>query len=366
MARLESQIDMMHVPTPVAVLDRVARMLEPHKDGCTFIDTCCGDGTALASLASTFKRVRTFGVELDIRRAQSAQSRINKVLACSAMDIVVPPASMSLALLNPPYDESSYGRLERTFLEHVTPLLSIGGILVYVIAAKRFEWEIKKFLADHYSDFGFWSFHDPFYRGPTLAYEQTVLIARRTIGGGTLPSTVGEYSGYGHSYGTRYIKRPPQLPETPPQTWMVPPNKSPAFFNGESLTPARCRELLTLSKIPDVRDTALDIKAINPPMPLGTGHVALMLASGAINGLYGSGEDLHLSRGVVRRAVTTEFESGETAGGYAKVKKIERHTFAVSIRTLDVNGQLVNREIVNQSTDVEADDETKDKEKEES
>src|SRR6266480_3327877 len=99
-----------------------------------------GMGAAFAEIASD-KQVLRYGVELDAGRAEQARSKGVDVIHGNCFDVQCPVESFSLIYLNPPYDfeigEEKSQRMEKLFLEHVHRWLIRGGILVFVVPAKR-------------------------------------------------------------------------------------------------------------------------------------------------------------------------------------------------------------------------------------
>jgi len=99
-----------------------------------------GDGVAFAEIASD-KKVLRYGVELDAGRAEQARAKGMEVIHGNCFDVQCPVESFSLIYLNPPYDfeigEEKSQRMEKLFLEHVHRWLIRGGILVFVVPAKR-------------------------------------------------------------------------------------------------------------------------------------------------------------------------------------------------------------------------------------
>ena len=118
--RLEGKSKLGYYPTPMITLARLITWLGIYNNGFRrFFDPCCGEGTALASIASAYP-AETVGVELSDVRAAEASRVLDKVLNTSYESIHTTPGAYSLVLLNPPYDgESMTGggkRMEETFL----------------------------------------------------------------------------------------------------------------------------------------------------------------------------------------------------------------------------------------------------------
>jgi len=79
----------------------------------------------------------------------------------------------------------------------------------------------------------------------------------------------------------------------------------------------------------------------NPPLPLHTGHQASLLASGALNGVLGMGEDRHLVRGLVIKETKVEEEEEEDAHGNSVTVSREVESFRIKISAVTAAGKLV-------------------------
>ena len=72
-------------------------------------------------------------------------------------------------------------------------------------------------------------------------------------------------------------------------------------------------------------------------MPLRTGHLGLLLASGCLDGVVGEGENRHIVRGKVEKVSHTE---QECQGDVLIEREIER--YRVSIKVLTRDGEIRN------------------------
>jgi hypothetical protein len=164
--RLEGQSKLGYYPTPNASLDLIKTWLKRSDDEGPstgsgqglrrYLDPCCGQGEALAAIASAHSPAETFGIELSDVRAKIAERMLNHVLNTAYEYAVLTAETFSLVLLNPPYDgESSTGggrRMEETFLIDTTPRLAPNGVLIYIIPQQRINEKIARHLAGWYSD----------------------------------------------------------------------------------------------------------------------------------------------------------------------------------------------------------------------
>lgn len=329
MAHMESRRDLMHVPTPTPVLHALADyLLIP--DRCYAVDPCCGTGAALRELAP---KARRYGVELDSERAAEAGARFEKVLPCAVQNVRVSHNSFGLMLLNPPYDDSTEGRLESVFMDRCYQYLDYGGVLVLIVKEERVNL-LGGTLRRHFDVHGHWRFPEGWYDGPHLDFQQTVLVAtrRREPAVDRNPLTwardhlrVGELE---------------TLPERLPGTLTVPVGHEPRLFISAELSPEELAAIVARSPIPRFPRIPSYLGAGRPPISLKQGHIAMTLASGLVNGVYGAGPTRHIAKGTVVRAVKVGFEEDETSGGNAALVKTTTDSFSIKIRALTAAGVI--------------------------
>jgi hypothetical protein len=150
--RIEGQTKIGFYATPPAQLSLILTWLKAGA-GIRWLDPCCGKGEALALLAKATKG-ESYGIELSDPRAEEAKAILNHVLCTGFEFAVLTRGTFSAVLLNPPYDgETSTGggtRLEETFLKNATPLLTAGGVMIYIIPHKRVTEVVARHLAGWY------------------------------------------------------------------------------------------------------------------------------------------------------------------------------------------------------------------------
>jgi len=101
MARLASQEKMGYYPTPPEVVEQLRRVLTIPQ-GARLIDTCCGEGDALARIAEGTGAV-TYGCELDRERYIKAKQKLNYILWSDSLnELICSKDSFDLLFLNPP------------------------------------------------------------------------------------------------------------------------------------------------------------------------------------------------------------------------------------------------------------------------
>jgi hypothetical protein len=79
-----------------------------------------------------------------------------------------------------------------------------------------------------------------------------------------------------------------------------------------------------------------------PPLPLGAGHVALLLASGHLNGVvHPDGEPPHVVRGTSRkRAFVSDVAEAENPDGSTTTRTTISERIELVIRTVDHTGRI--------------------------
>jgi len=135
--------------------------------GVNLLDPCCGCGVALRFLADGIKdnggECKTYGVELDSRRAEEALTRLDRVGFGSFFHSRTSNEAFHAMLLNPPYmsvitEGGNNTRNEKRFLADSMSNLMIGGLLIYIIPYYRLTADIARMLSENFSDITLWKF----------------------------------------------------------------------------------------------------------------------------------------------------------------------------------------------------------------
>ena len=348
MAHLRSKMDLMHVPTPDAVIDRLRSILYI-PDGAFCIDPCCGTGHALASLAPNGTN---YGVELELERAQDARRVLDHTVISSMQEARVSNASFGLLLLNPPYDDSVDGRLEVVFLDRCSRYLCIGGMLILIIKRTLYP-SVANMLRRHYDVVGHWRFPDPYYTGPELDYEQTVLIARRRAEPAVDRDAQEfwkrelQFDEDGNFHGE-------ELPDDLPKERVFTGRKPTLFLSG-ALREEDVIELLRGSPVRRLPELPSPLGCGRPPVALKQGHIALTLAAGLVNGVYGSGPTLHIARGLVSRQTSKNMSLERDLDDNPVAVSTETDAFVIRVRALLPSGDI--KEMVGGPPPEDGDDE---------
>lgn len=339
MAHIRSRLDLNHVPTPLAVMDALCGVLSI-PEGCVILDPCCGTGEAVRLLS---RDANILGIEMDEIRAAEARTRLTRVLACPVQDARIQRHCAGLLFLNPPYDDSTSGRLEQIFLDKCTKWLAPGGVLVLIIKGDRFDTVMARLMRD-YDVLCHGRFPDPYFSGPELDFGQTVLVATKR------QEEILTRNAW--SYRNRDLRfNCNEADELEPfdvrDGWerdgfkfVVPRGHSPHLFEEGTLPQRELLRMVRESAVPRAMRLPSIIGVGRPPITLKQGHVALTLSSGVINGIYGSGESLHIAKGTVARTESKSTELDHTPSGKAAINQHTVKGFCVRIRALTPDGKI--------------------------
>ncbi len=150
--RPEHYLNYGYTPTCQAALERLAGLFTPAEGRqgiLRLFDPCAGDGAALAALANALTEkgadVETYGVEIEAGRAQAAEGCLQQVIHGDTRRTMVSHRSMSLALLNPPYDNMGGEQSpEKIIIRRTLPYLVPGGVIALVIPERLLAWAERK------------------------------------------------------------------------------------------------------------------------------------------------------------------------------------------------------------------------------
>lgn len=135
-----------YTPTHQAIVAALAAALRPSGEGVIrLLDPCAGTGAALAALAEALRaqgaRVETYGVEIEAARAGEAARVLDHVIRDDWRKISMSERSISLALLNPPYDHAGgEASLEREIVRLAMEKVAPEGVAILVIPRRLLEW----------------------------------------------------------------------------------------------------------------------------------------------------------------------------------------------------------------------------------
>lgn len=320
-----------YYPCPPEAVRGVGRLLS-FSEGA-LLDPCAGEGEALAVLAGTIGCPwnRTFGIELERERSQRAQQRLPEsplVGPASFFDMRITRQAFSLLWLNPPFDTNVQGtRVEYDFLAHASDLLVPGGVLALIVpetVVERWYLPIPRYLVEHFEHLAWLTFPAE----QRKFREVAVLGTKRRR---SVPFDAAVW---------------PKVHTGPlldcPLRWVCPVAPGPKLFEKGGYTDDELREVLAdsplwrLTQPPPVRPPA------SPPLPLSKGHIALLLASGQLDGVVSPpGEAPHVVRGTaIKVAAVPEVVEETLPDGAVKTTTTIRERIQLVVRAVESDGVI--------------------------
>jgi hypothetical protein len=337
MARLASQIKMGFYPTPVEVVQQIKNMLKIAPE-TRLIDTCCGEGEALKIIAEG-NEADTYGVELDRERFLKARENLDHALWADALhEFVSSRGAFSLLWLNPPYDttegayEQEKARLELEFLSDHWRYLQDGGVLVYIVPFMILN-KVASFFQRRCNSLAILSFPFDHY----WTFKQVVVMCVKGRPG--KQETLRNIQLFEATIRTGENLAPDKMPTTADGglVYQVPPSKEmneDFLFRSFRLDPDEALESLKPSPAWDKAQRYVFPPAgkmnIRPLMPLREGHLAMLLASGMMNGeiMGDNGQRLIVKGSVRKEAVETEEETEE------ETRYIQTDCYRITVRAI--------------------------------
>ncbi len=282
-------------PLPTSEVPNLRAHLKFPRAGFSALDPCVGDGIAFRGLLEKTKCLR-YGIEIDAGRAEQARQNRIVVIHGDALETRCAPESISLLYLNPPYDfevgRSSNRRFEELFLYHTHRWLKKDGVLVFVIPQRQLE-RCSRLLAQEFTDIRVYRLT----AAESVQYHQVAVLAKRRKG---RSNQTDEQMQAARTYldALACSENLPALTDKPEVRYSVPISE-PAALSYRGLPLDAIEDLLPQSSV-YVQARRLLIRQPTvlrgrPITQLHGGHVALLAASGALNGVFGEGENRHMA-----------------------------------------------------------------------
>ena len=336
--RLAAAARMAFYPLPVPEAKRLRRFLRFPENGCAAIDPCLGDGVAFAVLTGNAPVLR-YGIELDSYRAEQARERVQNVIQGNALETHCPVESFSLLYENCPYGhelgQDRSQRMEQIFLNHTYRWLKPAGVLVLVIPGERLR-ECSGILAAQFREVQVYRLSEPV----CVRYKQVVVLALRR--------NRKERERMGDEYITRarlqyasWARNPAQLPVLPaePDAIYAVPDSGPVQLIYRGLPLDEIEDLLPGSvayrqagRLFFPEPTGISGR---PLISLKSGAIGLLAVGGGLDGIFGSGNDRHISAWQLQKRID-RFEETDEKG---TLTIHERERFAHELALVVVTGE---------------------------
>ena len=338
MARLASQIKMGFYKTPVEVVNQINKAINISSKA-RLLDTCCGEGEALQIIASDTDS-ETFGVELDKERFDKAKDALDNVVwGDSLYELICSQKAFGLLWLNPPYDtdEGDYDqkreRFEVQFLTRHWKYLQKDGVLVYIVSrhilekvASFFRYKCKNLSILRFPDEDYWDF------------SQVVIIC---IKDRPLKSEVARndkifQTAISDTYNLSTTEHPTDIYDIPAIN-----DEDGFMFRSRRLDPEEAVTKVASSpvwnKVELVALPPVGMNKVHLLMPLREGHLAMLLASGMMDGeVIGEDGKRLIVKGSVKKVVDTHNEETETADKHIETDRYEITVRAICFEPLEI------------------------------
>ena len=336
MSRLAAKVRCNYYPLPDAEADHIRSCIVLPDQEFSSLDPCAGEGRAMAVITASSKAIR-YGIELDSYRAEAAAKVLDHVIQGDALNTHCRVECFSLIYANPPFDrefgESGNRRFEVLFLSHFARWLVPAGILVYVLPGPRLA-ACAQVLASHFRGVRAFRLGSP----ECIRYRQIVLFAvarsRRER-----DSTRDAEISHSRNQLLDMARQYEMLPFLTTQSIQlrVPPS-GVAELSYAGLPLDTIEDLLPTSpayrQIAQLLDPQPTTLSARPLTPLHKGHIGLLSTAGLLNGIFGSGDRLHVAAWKTKkRVIKTEDTEDE------KIIIREREQFVHELSVAFANGE---------------------------
>jgi|SRR5579872_701024 len=332
--RLMAQVKGGYYPAAPVAVALVGNLIKYR--GGAVLDPCCGEGEAIDTLAQSLgaPREQVYAIELEQDRAATTKARLagaHVMDPCSCFDARINAGSMAVAWVNPPFDDNVHGgRAEVDFLIKATSWLMPGGVLCFVIPEHVVGGCYKPAVAhllEAYDQLALLRFpeeHRP--------YDEVVVIGVKRRG--KVPVDIGAWFD---------VTRRDLADVAGTLSWEAPETQvCPKLFEKGGLTEAELIAAIAASPLWKLTQLPPDRPVPRPPLPLAKGHIALLLASGQLDGVVcPPGEEPHVVRGSANKVQAPPHVEQEVleSGGVKTITTI-RERIQLTVRAVSLDGVI--------------------------
>lgn len=323
---------------PEAVAEALKYLKPGWKNGhASILDPCAGEGAALAQIARAFKIDRhtpegygAFAIELDEERGKKVKAAVPFAITLTPADafgVATNYSSFNFIWLNPPYDDEMGGgnRVEHKFLQYWMPFLRPGGVLCLVVPERIVSpfSPTHRVLLESFERVSMMPFPESCRR-----FKEVVVFAVRREGA-PVPARWDDQQ--------RYFREPSL--DSP---YTIPTARNISYFRKVEPTEWELARMFAESPLQQLLRVPKPVPLRRPPLPLNRGHVAMLLASGHLDGVvHPEGEEPHVVRGVAdKETYLASEEETENADGDTTVKQIFSQKIVLVVRAVDRQGNL--------------------------
>lgn len=294
----------------------------------TVLDPCAGEGAALALLRDRFN-ARPYAIELDEGRSETLKGVIpDAVCPASAFGTKV-YGYVDMLYLNPPYDNELGGgsRVEQQFLMHCSASLKRGGLLMLVVPERILGpySDTTTYLRERFDDVR------------VMRFPETVRRFNEVVVFGVKRDTVKSID-----YNERWRFQGFEDVE-PDAVYNVAATAVPRGIEKQEFTQNELAVAFANSPLQRLLESPKPAPLPRPPLPVTKGHLAMLLASGHMDGLVSPpGEMPHVIRGTATKKQYLKEESIEEKDDCTTQKQVYAEKVLLTIRALTHDARIVD------------------------
>jgi hypothetical protein len=325
--RLAAQMRGGFYPAPPEAVALAASYLRPTGEPLSMLDPCAGEGDAIRQLGEALRcpPTSTYAIELDDSRAEKLRTTLpqaNVLAPASFFGCRASFGSFSFIWLNPPFDHGYGGhRIEDEFLLTATDWLMPEGVMALVCPEDEIgEYtDARRHFASHFENCMIVPFPDAHRQ-----FNEAIVFGHKRA---RLQADDSSWESAQAPAGFIYC---------------IPAGSGPRLFQKVEPTEPELQHLLANSPLRSHLTAVPETQLPSPPLALGIGHVALLLASGHLDGLvHPKGKPPHIVRGTSRKhEFVADVTDNENADGSTTKKTTISERIELVVRTADLTGNI--------------------------
>jgi hypothetical protein len=317
-------------PAPEQAVAYAATFLRPpNNQPFSILDPCAGEGVAIRQLGELLNCPPSsiYAIELDDNRAEQLHAALpagNVLAPANFFGCRASMNSFSFIWLNPPFDHGYEGhRTEDQLLLSATDWLMPGGVMALVCPEDVVgEYtDVRSHFASHYEKCLIVPFPKKHRR-----FNEVIVLGHKRV----------RLSALERSSSWESVQAPPGL------IYQIPAGSGPKTFVKVEPTETELQNMLVRSPLRAHLTAPAVTMLPSPPLALGIGHVALLLASGHLDGvIHPVGKLPHVVRGSSRkREFVSDVADTENEDGSITRKTTLSERIELVVRTVDLTGQI--------------------------
>jgi hypothetical protein len=318
---------------PQAVAHIAERLRPPLGRTFAILDPCAGEGAAIRQLGELLgcPEAVTFAIELDEGRADALHAALpgaQVIAPASFFGCRASLRSFSFIWLNPPFDDGYGGhRVEDQFLRTAPDWLMPGGVMALVCPDHVIgEYsDARRHFATYYENCTVVPFppaHRPFNEVAVLGHKRARPQAEQ--------------------WDSSFAKAWEAVQVPADFVYRIPAGDGPKVFRKVEPTEAELQGMLARSPLRSHLAVPPAVQTPSPPLALGIGHVALLLASGHLDGVVQlPGQPPRVVRGTSRkRSFVSDVSDTVNADGSVTTRTTISERIDLVVRTVDPGGTI--------------------------